>query len=58
MTTHAPKVIVETLNGPLTEDDFVGDAPRVGSSDKKYSKEDLAAMAKLAEELASKVPSK
>ena len=52
------KVIIQTLNGPLTEDDFVGDAPKVGASDKKYSKEDKAAMERLMAELDSKVPSK
>jgi len=51
MTSKPPTVKIETLNGTLTEDDFVGDTPPVGASDKKYSKEDLEAMAKLAEEL-------
>ena len=45
------KVIVETLNGPLTEDDFVMDAPKVGASDKKYSKKDQEGLEKLAEDL-------
>ena len=52
------KYSLKVQNGTITEDDFVGDAPPVGSSDKKYSKEDLAEMAKLAEELAAKAPKK
>lgn len=54
------KVIVETLNGPLTDDDFDADTPRMGASDKKYSKADQEALEKLAEELAAKkkAPSK
>ena len=48
------KVIIQTLNGPLTEDDFDADAPKVGASDKKYSKKDQEELMKLADELKAK----
>jgi len=53
------KYYLKVENGSLTDDDFVGDAPALGSSDKRYSKEELEAFKKLAVELeALKAPAK
>jgi hypothetical protein len=38
-------------NGTLTDADFVGDAPPIGSSDAKYTDKDNAELMKLAEQL-------
>ncbi len=40
----------------MTDNDFVGDAPPVGSSDKRYSKDELEEFAKLANELMVHLP--
>ena len=32
-----PEVIIETQGGPLTENDFEGEAPMIGSADARYS---------------------
>jgi hypothetical protein len=45
------KFKLPTRNGTLTDSDFVGDTPRIGSADAKYSTEDLAELDKLADEL-------
>jgi len=53
------KYYLKVENGSLTDDDFVGDALPLGSSDKRYSKEELEAFKKLAVELeALKAPVK
>ena len=59
MKAAKTKFYLKVENGSLTDDDFVGDALALGSSDKRYSKEELEAFEKLAVELeALKVPAK
>jgi hypothetical protein len=48
------KFVLQTQNGKLTDDDFVGDTPRIGSADVRYSKEDQDALMSLANELKAK----
>jgi hypothetical protein len=43
-------VVLQTKGGPLTDDDFVGDAPPIGSSDKRYSVETLKVFRQIEEE--------
>lgn len=45
------KFKLPTRNGTLTDSDFVGDTPRIGSADAKYSDDDLAELDKLADDL-------
>ena len=52
------KYRLQTKNGVLSDDDFVGDAPAIGSSDQKYSAAAQQEMEKLMAELAAKLPSK
>lgn len=48
------KFRLQTQNGKLSDDDFVGDAPPIGSSDARYSKADTEELMKLADELKAK----
>lgn len=48
------KFRLPTKNGTLTDDDFVGDTPPIGSSDARYSKADNEELMKLAEQLKAK----
>lgn len=50
------KFRLPTQNGVLTDADFVGDTPRIGSADAKYSDDDLAEFDKLADELKAQQP--
>lgn len=52
------KFVLVTQNGTLTDSDFVGDTPRIGSADARYSKEDQDALMSLADELKEKAKKK
>lgn len=52
------KFVLTTQNGKLTDSDFVGDTPRIGSADARYSKEDQDALMSLADELKEKAKKK
>lgn len=45
------KFVLPVKDGTLTDENFVGDTPAMGSSDRRYSKEDHEALAALVEEL-------
>lgn len=48
------KFVLATQNGKLTDADFVGDTPPIGSSDVRYSEADTDALMALADELKAK----
>lgn len=52
------KFRLKTQNGTLTDADFVGDTPRIGAADDKYSKEDHEKLLALADELKAKAAKK
>ena len=52
------KYSLPTRNGKLTDVDFDGEAPPIGSADQRYSDADLAAWSELADELKQKAKQK
>ena len=52
------KFRLKTQNGTLTDADFVGDTPRIGAADVRYSKADQDALMALADELKAKAEKK
>lgn len=51
MRNIVTKFHLPTKNGTLTDSDFVGDTPRIGSADARYSDSDKEELMKLADEL-------
>ncbi len=52
------KFVLPTKNGTLTDNDFVGDTPPIGSADQRYSDADLTALMEMADELKRKAEKK
>lgn len=51
MINLVTKFRLPTKNGTLTDSDFVGDTPHIGSADARYSDSDKKELEKLADEL-------
>jgi hypothetical protein len=49
------KFVLPVKNGVLTDENFVGDTPSIGSADQRYSQADLDKLMELADELKAKV---